>query len=198
MGNVSSSGQSNITSPNGNSLAVFVDGQTGVMKVKDIYGNIQPLTDFLNYNSGLFAQTTDSTPITATTSESSLIDGGVGSLSIPANGFSIGNSFNGTFSGLISAVGTATLRIRVKTSTGILLCDSDAIPLNATTNRHWELNIGFTIRKIGTTGVAEIFSNLVFNYIRNSSQNFEGYAQTFINNTTFDTTISNTLVVSSQ
>jgi hypothetical protein len=47
MGNVTKSQQNNITSPNGNSLAVFVDGITGVMKVKDIMGNIQPLTDFV-------------------------------------------------------------------------------------------------------------------------------------------------------
>ena len=47
MGNVTKSQQNNITSPNGNSLAVFVDGITGVMKVKDIMGNIQPLSDFI-------------------------------------------------------------------------------------------------------------------------------------------------------
>jgi len=50
MGNVTKSQQNNITSPNGNSLAVFVDGITGVMKVKDIMGNIQPLSDFISAN----------------------------------------------------------------------------------------------------------------------------------------------------
>ena len=48
MGNVTKSQQNNVTSPNGNSLAVFVDGITGVMKVKDIMGNIQPLSDFIS------------------------------------------------------------------------------------------------------------------------------------------------------
>ena len=47
MGNVTTSEQNNITSPNGNSLAVFVEGTTGEMKVKDINGNIQPLSDFI-------------------------------------------------------------------------------------------------------------------------------------------------------
>jgi hypothetical protein len=47
MGNVTRSQQNNITSPNGNSLAVFVEGLTGVMKVKDVMGNIQPLSDFI-------------------------------------------------------------------------------------------------------------------------------------------------------
>ena len=46
MAKVTTSGQNNITSPNGNSLAVFVDGVTEVMKVKDVMGNIQPLSDF--------------------------------------------------------------------------------------------------------------------------------------------------------
>jgi hypothetical protein len=45
---VTKSQQNNITSPNGNSLAVFVDGITGVMKVKDIMGNIQPLSDYIS------------------------------------------------------------------------------------------------------------------------------------------------------
>jgi hypothetical protein len=46
MGNVTRSEQNNITSPNGNSLAVFVEGGTGEMKVKDVLGNIQPISDF--------------------------------------------------------------------------------------------------------------------------------------------------------
>jgi hypothetical protein len=48
MGNVRLSGINNITSPNGNSLAVFVEGITGVMMVKDVMGNVQPLSDFIN------------------------------------------------------------------------------------------------------------------------------------------------------
>ena len=48
MGNVTRSQQNNITSPNGNSLAVFVEGESGTMKVKDVMGNIQPLSDFIN------------------------------------------------------------------------------------------------------------------------------------------------------
>jgi hypothetical protein len=47
MGNVTRSQQNNITSPNGNSLAVFVEGTTGEIKVKDVMGNIQPLSDFI-------------------------------------------------------------------------------------------------------------------------------------------------------
>ena len=47
MGNLGFSGRNNVTSPNGNSLAIFLDGQTGELQLKDIMGNIQPLNDFL-------------------------------------------------------------------------------------------------------------------------------------------------------
>ena len=46
MGNVTKSQPNNITSPNGNSLALFVDSLSGEIKVKDIMGNIQLLSDF--------------------------------------------------------------------------------------------------------------------------------------------------------
>ena len=43
-------------------------------------------------NYGLFAQTANSAIITNTTAESSLINGGVGTLTIPANGFKVGDA----------------------------------------------------------------------------------------------------------
>lgn len=203
MGNVIKSQPQDIQTIIGNGLSVFIDGTDGNMYLKDVMGNTQLLSDYiapsvLSYNYGLFAQTSDSTPITATTSELSLIGTGVGSLSVPANGFSVGNSFNANFSGTMSAVNSATLRIRVKTLAGVVLSDSGAIPLNVTTNKHWTLNLSFTIRQIGDAGVSEIFSSLLFSYIRNSAQNYDGYAENYINNTTFDTTVSNTLVVTAQ
>ena len=48
---------------------------------------------YLNRGIGLFSQTGLSTPIVNTTSELSLIDGGVGTLSVPANGFKVGDTF---------------------------------------------------------------------------------------------------------
>ena len=59
MGNVTKSQPSTILSPNGNSLAVFVDGITGIIKLKDVQGNIEPLSNY-NPNSlyGSFYDTT--------------------------------------------------------------------------------------------------------------------------------------------
>jgi uncharacterized delta-60 repeat protein len=47
MGNVTRSKSNNITSPNGNSLALFVDGESGVMQIKDVRGNVQDIMDFI-------------------------------------------------------------------------------------------------------------------------------------------------------
>ena len=77
MGNVTSSQPNNITSPNGNSLAVFVEGTTGVMKVKDVMGNIQPLSDYISIPtlySATFFDTTLQTNGGATTANQVLIN----------------------------------------------------------------------------------------------------------------------------
>ena len=44
---VTKSQRGNIFSPEGNSLAVYVDDGTGVLSLKDINGVVQPITDFL-------------------------------------------------------------------------------------------------------------------------------------------------------
>ena len=150
-----------------------------------------------NISYGLYAQTQSSTPITATTLESSLIGVGLGTLSVPANGFSVGDSFVANLYGHISCVGTATIEIRVK-SGSILLADTGIIALDVTTNKHWNFDVSFTIRSLGTTGVGSIVSAGVFSYIKNSGLNFEGANFVSLNNTTFDTTIMNTLDITAQ
>jgi hypothetical protein len=146
---------------------------------------------------GLYAQAVSSTPITATIVESSLIGAGVGTLSVPANGFFVGGSFNAKLNGHISCVGSATIQIKIKANS-VVLGDTGIIALDTTTNKHWQLDLNFTIRSIGGVGVGSIVSSGFFGYIKNSGNNFEGANFITINNTTFDTTISNTLVVTAQ
>lgn len=205
MGDVTKSQKQNIVSPNGNSLAVFVDGISGEMMVKDVNGNIQKITEFIpipnipsTLNYGLYAQTENSIPITATNEELSLIDGGVGSLIIPANSFSIGDSFRASFIGKISCVGSASLDIKIKTENGVILADTEIVNMDTTTNKSWRLDINFTIRNIGVAGVASIASGGLFSYTKNAGLNFEGAYFSLINNTTFDTTIENKLIVTGQ
>lgn len=205
MGNVTTSKANNITSPNGNSLALFVDGNDDIIKVKDVRGNVQELSDYIvipttpsTLNYGLFSQTEDSIPIVNNDSERNLIGNGVGSLNVPANGFSIGDSFEANLIGNLSCISTAQLDIRIKTTDGVLLADTQVLDMDTTTNKSWRLNIVFTIREIGEAGTATIVSGGLFSYNKNAGTNFEGANFSIINDSTFDTTISNTLLVTAQ
>jgi hypothetical protein len=147
---------------------------------------------------GLFAQTADSTLITNTTAESSLINGGVGTLTIPANGFQVGDSFRAVFCGVINANNNQNITIRVKAGS-IVLLDSGAQNLGSSViNDVWSLNIDFTIRAIGAAGVASIVSLASFHYTKTNNASVQGFGFNTVNNTTFDTTVSNALNVTAQ
>ena len=146
---------------------------------------------------GLYAQTANSTPITNTTVETSLINGGVGSLSVPANFFKIGDSFRVVTAGVLNAANNQTIRIRVKTGSVILL-DSGAQAITNITNDVFSLNVDFTIRQLGAAGVASIVSLATFHYVKTSNASVQGFAFNQVNSTTFDTTVSNTLNITVQ
>ena len=164
------------------------DGSTGEVKVKIIPGP----TVY-----GLFSQTGNSVVVSGTTSETSIVGAGVGGLSVPANGFQVGDSFVAKLYGHITCVGTATIQIRIK-SGSVLLADTGIITLDVTTNKHWNIEVNFTIRSLGNASVGSIVSAGLFSYIKNSGLNFEGTNFVFLNNTTFDTTILNTLDITAQ
>jgi hypothetical protein len=158
-------------------------------------GATQPNIPNVNY--GLFAQTDNSSPVSGTTSELSLIGGGVGTLSVPPNSFQVGDSFTAIFGGVLNAANNQTIRIRVK-SGAIILLDSLAQPITNITNDVFSLNIDFTIRQIGVSGVASIVALGSFHYTKTSNANLEGFAFNVINSTTFNTTVLNTLDVTAQ
>jgi hypothetical protein len=160
-------------------------------------GGANPIPPIATTNYGLYAQTQNSTPITATISELSLIGVGIGTLSVPANSFSVGDSFVAKLYGHLTCVGTATIQIRVKSSS-VILADTGIVALNVTTGKHWCVEVNFTIRAIGGVGVSSIVSGGLFSYIKNAGLNFEGTNFSIINNTTFDTTILNTLDITAQ
>jgi hypothetical protein len=172
---------------------LFAIVQDGVTK--------QTTLDSITYtpgnNYGLFAQTGNSIPITGTTTETTLINGGIGTLSVPANGFNIGDSFRAIFGGVLSTGNNQTLRIRVKTGDVILL-DSGLQPITGVTNNVFNLHIDFTIRALGTAGVASIVALGAFNYVKTANGAVEGFGFNTVNNTTFNTTINNTLDVTIQ
>ena len=143
---------------------------------------------------GLFSQTGNSVTISATTVETSLIGSGVGSISIPANGFKVGDSFRADFGGVVSSKNADNIRIRVKAGT-ILLADSGSQNMTSATNDVFQLSLNFTIRSIGVANVASIVTLGVYHSVKQSNGTVSGFAFNTVNSTTFDTTISNTLDV---
>jgi hypothetical protein len=159
--------------------------------------HINPLTIASN-NYGLFVQTGNSTVITNTALEKTLINGGIGTLTVPANGFSIGDSFRGVFGGVMNAANNQTIRVRVKAGAVVLL-DSGVQNLgNSIINDIFSLNIDFTVRALGAAGVASIVSLGAFHYTKTNNASVQGFAFNTVNNTTFNTTVSNTLNVTVQ
>ncbi len=146
---------------------------------------------------GLFSQTSNSTTVSGTTSEQSIVGTGVGSLSVPASGFSIGDSFICKMVGHISSKNNDTLTIKVKSDSAIL-GQMGPITMPQCTNQHFDLQIYFTIRAIGGVGTASIMSGGNFTYSKDASNTFEGDDFSTINNTTFNTTLSNALDITAQ
>jgi hypothetical protein len=169
---------------------------TGIITASDI-GGVTTINVLKATNYGLYSQYQNSTPITNTTTESSLIGLGDGTLSVPANGFVNGDSFRADFGGIMSAKNNETIRIKVK-SGSVVLADSGIQNLSNITNEVWQLSINFTIRQIGGVGVASIVTLGVFSVIKTANSSQTGFAFTTVNNTTFDTTAGNTLDVTAE
>lgn len=151
----------------------------------------------LGYLSRLYTQTSSSTPVTNTIAETSLLDGGLGTLTVPANMFKVGDSFHAVATGHISSVNNHTLRIRIK-SDGIVLADTGSITMASASGNHWKLEVEFIIRALGPSGTARIATGGTFFYTKTASNTFEGTNFSTETSTGFDTTISNTLVITAQ
>jgi hypothetical protein len=149
------------------------------------------------YLKGLFAQTANSTIITNTAVEKSLVNGGVGSLLVPANGFKVGDSFRAVVAGVINVANNQTIRIRVKDGTAVI-GDSGIKTISNVTGDVFSLNVDFTVRALGGPGTASIVTLGTFHYTKTSNGVTEGFAFNQINNTTFNTTIANTLDITVQ
>lgn len=167
-----------------------VDGGAGQVLTTDGSGSVS----FENASTGLFSQTADGTAVTNTTTPTNILGSGVGSLTVPANAFQVGDSFHCNIKGQISALNNETLVIELK-SGSVILATSGLLTLPSMTSQPFELEADFTIRAIGGTTTASIFTCAEFNYIQNSGTSFQGKMFQSLNNTTFDTTISNTLEV---
>lgn len=169
--------------PTGASGSSGTSGTSGISPTLSVYG--------------LFNQTGSGVPITNTTTETTLINGGVGTLSVPANGFTKGDAFSAILTGDLNARNNDSLRIRIKTDSTILV-DTGNIIMAGATNKHWELNIYFSVNEIGGPTTASLSTAGIFRYTKDASSEFQGINFNTNNSTTFDTTIDNTLEVTAQ
>lgn len=172
---------------------LFAAVQGGVTK----YTTLNNMIYVPGNNYGLFNQTGSSTPIVNTTSELSLIGGGVGTLSVPANGFTKGDAYHAIITGTLSSQNNNNLRIRIKAGS-VVLADTGNITMAGATSNGYKLEIYFSLHEIGAAGVADIATAGAFMYTKEASTDFQGINFSTINSTTFDTTINNTLSVTAQ
>jgi hypothetical protein len=143
-------------------------------------------------NYGLFTQIADSLPVVNTIIESTLVGNGLGTLSVPANTFQIGDTFQLKICGILNSRNNQAFTIRLHAN-GLDIATTGTITLNTCTKRIWELLADFTIRQIGNSGVAQLLTNGQFSYQKDASVTYEGVIFQNLNNTNFDTTILNTL-----
>ena len=139
---------------------------------------------------GLYAQTVQSATITGIT-ETSVIGTGVGSLTIPANAFKVGDSFHGKIGGIISDTANGDdITIRIKAGATVLATTGAfALDTTAGTGEGWEMELDFTIATLGATG--SICTNGNFAYTKTNDKKVSGYV--FQDVQPINTTVSNTL-----
>lgn len=179
-----------------NGTELFAVVQNGVTK----YTSLNSVNTSTTSNYGLYTQIGNSTPVTGITGQSvitsgSLLDGGIGTLSVPADGFRLGDTFHGKMAGKINIANGNDLEILIK-SNEIILVDTGIITMAASTNKNWNLDVTFVVQQTGSAGTAKIYSTGELT-VRKDGAGGETVVEIFslVNETTFDTTIQNTLEI---
>jgi hypothetical protein len=123
------------------------------------------IDDMVNYfgTRGIFSQTEDGPVVSDTTDELTIIGNGEGSLSVPANGFSKGNTFRVYIEGDLSSLNNADLTINIREN-GNILATTGAMSLVSTSGNYYYLDVNFVIRQVGEAGTAELMTSGMFQY----------------------------------
>lgn len=167
------------------------DGTVGQVLKTDGSGALS----FNNATNGNYAQTRDSAVIN-TTGEQSIVGTGVGSLSIPANTFAIGDSFHAKIGGKINSTGGGSrseIIMRIKTGSTVI-ATTGVFDLDNANRQGWECELDFTITSIGAAGT--ISTNGNFCYTIDGDRRINGHI--FQDLQTIDTTVSNTLDITAE
>jgi hypothetical protein len=145
--------------------------------------------------SGTIFTQTNTVTVANTVTETALTGTGVGTLTLPANFFTIGKSLNLVVRGFMSDTGTPTLRIRVKLGS-TTIGDTGAVALVGTINNEvFEVSYSLTCRTTGATGTVIGQGHFEFDNSTNSGL-FEGMPST--GTTTIDTTATQAISVTAE
>lgn len=186
-----------LTNPANDDVFAIVDVDAQETK-QTTYGNlVAAIQQDRSVTYGLFNQTASIVAISASTAETSLINGGVGTLSVPANAFQVGDAYQLVAEGTCTFHNNDTFDIKVKSNSNILTDTGDFIIAGAT-NKRWKLDINFSIHNTGSAGEAIIASAGTFMYTKDAGTTFEGINFGTENSSSFNTTIDNILEITGQ
>jgi hypothetical protein len=157
------------------------------------------IDDMVDYfgTRGLFTQIEHGPVVENTTDELTIIGNGLGSLSVPANGFVRGNTFRVYVEGSLSSLNNSELTINIRDN-GNVLATTGAMTLVETSGNYYYLDVNFVIRQVGEAGTAEIMTSGAFNYTKISNNRSEVIGFDQDNTTTFDTTTDSILDITAQ
>ena len=176
---------------------IGLDGNINVSAEPTSGDNLTNKTYVDNKIGGFYTGISDGNIITSTTAELSILPlTGIGSLTVPANLFKPGQTYHCVLGGNFSSNNSNTITIRFK-SNAVTLTSFTHL-MTGTTNEYFEIGIDWVIREVGGAGVADIIANCAFTYSDSGPGQFRGDRIISQNNTTFDTTISNTLEITAQ
>ena len=150
-----------------------------------------------NLVGNFYAMLTDGPTVSDGDPETSLLPSGVGdfvgTLTVPANGFAVGDSFHFVLAGqcIYDTANDITLKLK---NGGILAELTMNLENTDAPNTYWELEADFTIRSIGVSG--SIVINFDFTFNKRLDKDFKG--QRNVSVSTINTTISNTLDITAE
>lgn len=163
--------------------------QTAKIKGSVLKGGINP---------GVFVQTADGTAILNTTTETSALGSGVGSLLIPRDSWIVGQSYNFLVTGEIEANLNDTITLRLTSGATQLITGGASTLFQITGAKYFQLEYILTCRTIGVAGVGILEGAGTFSMKVDTSSAYKTFTITETNNTTFDTTIDNTLSITAE
>jgi len=137
----------------------------------------------------IFTQTADKS-VSNTTTETTIVGSGVGTLTLPANFFVAGKTIRVTMSGVYSTVAVTgdTVTVKVKYGTTVLASKATTSLVTGATNLFWESEILVTCRTTGATGTVQVSGGIRYQVA--GSVIVEDELNNTVATTTLDTTSS--------